>query len=632
MLQSIRDRAQGWIAWIIVGFIILTFALFGVQEYFDINEQPAVATVNDTKISQNDFQRALQRQRQNFQSILGANYDPKMFDSPMVRQNIVDELVNDALLRSSISENKLSLSERQIAQMITSFPQFQQDGKFSEELFAVYLNSEGITQDYFFYQLGSDLLRQQFYQGITSSGFVTSKEQQYQSRLAGQTRDIGYMELSYNKILPAIKISDEEVTNYYQSYSQQFLTDERVAVEYIELSLTEMANNISATDAELKEYYETNKSKYVAAEQRKASHILLELAPNASDKDVSEINLKALKIAAELNSGADFSTYSKKYSKDIGSANNGGDIGYVVADSGLPKSFVDAVFSLSLNQVSAPVRSDSGIHIIKLTEVKRPQKSFRQVKTQVEKDYKLYQSESSYFKLAEDMVNISNEQPESLQPVAQELALKVHTTGLFSRKNARGIFANPAVLTAVFDKELIQSRYNSDAIELGAEHILLIRVKDYQAAVIKPLDVVKSAIVNKLKRDKAIDKAGNNAEKLLAKLNAGGSPQSIAKSSGLNWIEKRAVKRNDSAKFDTAILSRAFTMPKSDRPVYGTVRLGNGNYAVLSVSGVVEGTSSVASIDQAKGASGADGSKAYNSYIQYLKTQADISYNYDLLK
>lgn len=632
MLQSIRDRAQGWIAWIIVGFIILTFALFGVQEYFDINEQPAVATVNETKISQNDFQRALQRQRQRFQSILGSNYDAKMFDTPMVKQNIVDELINDALLQSSIGENKLSLSERQIAEMITSFPQFQQDGKFSEELFSVYLNSEGISQEYFFYQLGSDLLRQQFYQAIAGSGFQTPKEQEYQSRLLGQTRDIGYMELSYKKVLPTINVSDTDISNYYQANSEQFLTNEKVAVDYIELSLTDMANNISASEKELQDYYETNKSQYVAAEQRKASHILLELAPNASDKVVSEVNARATQISKQLNSGADFSDYAKTHSKDIGSANNGGDIGYVAPGSGLPKAFVDTVFSLKLNQVSTPVRTESGIHIIKLTEVNRPQKSFKQVKSQVEKDFKLRQSEATYFKLAEDMVNISNEQPESLEPVAQELGLKVQTTGLFSRNNAKGLFANADVLAVTFDKELIQSRYNSNAIELGADHILLVRVKDYQAAVIKPLDEVKASIVNKLKRDKAIEKIEETALALNAELNSGSNPESIAKSSGLNWIKKPSVKRTDSAQLDSSMLSRAFSMPRSDKPVYASVRLASGNYAVLSVSGVVDGAKQVVNIEQAKRAHASEGSKTYNRYIQHLKSQADISYNYELLK
>ncbi|MDH5184573.1 MAG: peptidylprolyl isomerase, partial [Gammaproteobacteria bacterium] len=389
---------------------------------------------------------------------------------------------------------------------------------------------------------------------------------------------------------------------------------------------------ISANDQQLKEYYETNKSQYVAEEQRKASHILLELAPKASDKDVSAVNLKAMQISTELNAGADFSAYAKKHSIDSGSANNGGDIGYVVPGSGLPKAFVDAVFSLSLNQVSAPVRSESGIHIIKLTEVKRPQKSFKQVKSQVEKDYKLRQSETTYFKLAEDMVNLSNEQPESLEPVAQELGLKVNTTALFSRNKAKGIFADPKVLTAAFDKELIQSRYNSDAIELGAEHILLIRVKDYQASVIKPLDKVRASIVNKLKRDKAIEQVAETSQKLITKLNAGSSVKSIAKSLGVKWIEKQSVKRTDSAQLDSAILSRAFTMPKSDKPVYTNIRLGSGNYAILSVTGVVDGNTPVANIDATKRLYAADGSKSYNRYIEHLKTQADIAYNYELLK
>lgn len=632
MLQSIRDRAQGWIAWIIVGFIILTFALFGVQEYFGINEQPAVATVNDTKITQNDFQRAVQRQRQNFQSILGANYDPKMFDSPMVRQNIVNELVNDALLMSAITDNKLALSERQIAEIITSFSQFQQAGKFSEELFAIYLNSEGLTQEQFIYRLGGDLLRQQFYQGITTSGLVTPNELVYQTSLMSQTRDVGYMEINYRKLLDRVKVSEQDIANYYQSNSQQFLTDEKVAVEYVELSLVEMAKNITASEIQLKEYYETNKSQYVAPEQRKASHILIELAVNASDKDVTEQTQKAQVISAELNSGADFVAYAKKYSTDIGSANNGGDIGYVVPGSGLPKSFVDSVFSLKLNQVSAPVRTESGIHIIKLTEIKRPQKSFQQVRAQLEKDYRLRQSEANYFKLAEEMVNISNEQPESLEAVAQELGLKLQKTGLFARNNATGILAQPKVLAEAFNKDLIQSRYNSEAIELGAEHILVLRVKDHQAAVIRPLDEVKDSIVNRLKRDMAIKMAAENADKYLAKLIAGDSPQSIAKSAGTTWIEKKSIKRSDVSQVEAAIINRAFTLPKSETRSYATVRLASGNHAIVSVSGVQDGKSQVLNAEQAKRAYAEDGSKTYNQYIQYLKDKADISYNYDLLK
>ena len=631
MLQSIHDRSQGWIVWIIFGLIILTFALWGVQSYIGVNEQPAVAVVDGVKITQNQYQRALQQQRQRFQSMLGTSYDPKLFDTPAVRKNIAEELINDALLMKFIADSGMRVGERQIGETIVSFPQFQKDGKFSEEQFQNYLRGEGLSQDQFFYRLGNDLMREQVYRGIVSSGLRTAAETTNESRLLSQRRELGYMVFDHKAYLKDVKVSEQEIQEYYQANSQQFMTDEQVAVEYIELSLQKLAEQISVTDKEARTYFEQNKAQYIAPEQRRASHILIEVAKDADAAANEKARAKAEEILKQVRAGGDFAALAKKYSQDIGSAKQGGDLGYFVAGT-MTKAFDDKVFSMKKGQVSDLVHTEFGYHIIKLTDIKREEKGFNQVKQEVTREFKKREAEKQYYDLSENLANIAYSSPDSLIPAADETGLKVNTTDLFARHSASGVLANVKVLESVFNPEVISTRQN-EVIEISPEQMVVVRVKEHQPATVKPLQQVQAEISTLLQSQKAKEEARKQAEAVLAEIQAGKAPAKLAGNARVKWLEKGMLGRRDVAKADASILQTAFTLPKGNIPASGLATLRTGDVAVVVVTKVVDGDVNNTANDQnQQRVKQQDGQFTYSQLIAYLKSEADVTRNYDLLK
>jgi peptidyl-prolyl cis-trans isomerase D len=630
MLQSIHDRSQGWIVWIIFGLIILTFALWGVQSYVGVNEQPAIAVVDSIKITQNQYQNALQQQRQRFQSMLGANYDPKLFDTPSVRRNVAEQLINDAVLREFMVNSGMRVSDRQVGQFIVSVPQFQKDGKFSEELFQNYLRSQGESQERFFSLLSNDIMHNQLNHGIVSSGLRTEKETEYESRLLNQKRDIGYMLFNYKNYMKGIKLSDKEIQDYYQSNPQRFMTDEQVSVEYIDLSLRGLADQIRVTDKELRKYFEQNKSQYVAPEQRRASHILIQVPKNAEAATDKKARAKAEEILKKIRGGADFASMARKYSEDAGSAKQGGDLGYFVPGT-MTKAFDNKVFSMKKGQVSGLVRTEFGYHIIKLTDIKQTEKSFDQVKKQVRQEYKKREAEKQYYDLSEQLANIAYESPDSLNPAADQTGLKIQQSGLFSRREAKGVLKNPKVLETLFNPDTINLREN-EVVEISPEHMLVARVKDHVPAKVKPLEQVRSSIHSLLLAEKAKAKARERADAALQAFQKGKTATKLAAEFGVKWKHAGLLTRHDKAKADPAILSKAFTLPKGDMPASGNATLNNGDIAMVVVSKVEEGASKAENPQITQRAKQQDGQLAYSQFVAYLKSQADITRNFDKLK
>ncbi|MBD3669288.1 MAG: SurA N-terminal domain-containing protein [Gammaproteobacteria bacterium] len=631
MLQSIRDRSQGWIVYTIVGLIVLTFALWGVQEYLGLNEQPAVATVDDVKITQNQYQRALQQQRQRFQSMLGSNYDPSLFDTPAVRRNILEELINDAVLMKFVEDSGMRVGEKQIAQMIVSFPQFQQDGKFSDALFENYLITQGLDQENFFYRLANDIKREQVFKGVASSAFKTEYSQIRESKLLGQKRDIGYMVFNSSDNINKIDVTDEQINEYYSSHGNEFMSQEEVSVDYIDLSMQQLAKQITVSNKEVRDFYEQNKSLYVAEERRRASHILLELSPDANEATEIAVKDKAENILERAKAGESFEALAKEFSQDPGSAQQGGDLGYFTTGV-MTKPFEEAVFGLDEGEISQPVRTEFGFHIIKLTGIQREEKAFDEVKDKVRQELKRREAERQYYDLSERMANIAYETVDNIEVVADEVGLNVQTTGLFTRNDPPGIMADKKLRETVFNRDVLENRHN-EVVELGPEHTVVFRVTQYNPARVKPLSAVRDQIVKTIKRNRATEMSRQDAQAAIVSIREGKSPSSVAKDYDTKWIDKGLHTRMDAGKVDRNLLQAAFTLAKTDLPTYSVTTLSNGDSAVVSVTEVIDGEGSlIKSDEQLTREQQQAGALAFQMLIEHLKLDMDIVRNNELLQ
>ncbi|MCF6254386.1 MAG: SurA N-terminal domain-containing protein, partial [Thiomicrorhabdus sp.] len=542
MLQSIRDRAQGWIAWVIVGLIILTFALFGIDQYARGDKVVVVAEVNGQDVTGNEFLTLYQRQKSRLEEQFGDMYD-QVIDDEELRLQVLDALVESELMRQWANDKGMLVTDQQLAAAIHSAKVFQKDGKFSEKIYEDVLRRNGLNIARFEYEQRQYLLESQFFALTMSGNFATNFEVEQLAALQGQERNVSYLRIDQRPFLKTVEISEQNIKAAYEKDKERYIEAEKVSVDYIDLSQDEIAKTIEVTDALIQGYYDENSALFTLPEKRHAKHILISL-----EADTEEAKAAALKTIAEvqekLAKGEAFEALAKMYSKDPGSADSGGDLGTFEQGMMVPE-FDEVVFALEVGQVSEPVKTDFGYHIIKLEGIEAKQvQPLKAVKSDVVEQYKMEQAERQYFDLLEQLTTIAYEQSDSLEPAADAVGLKVQTSELFTHDGGAGdVLSNPKVATMAFSEELLKEKLNSDAIELSPNRSVFVRVNEHIEQRQKPLAEVAESIKDKLTRQAAIKEAAALAEQLLAKVQAGENPESLMRD-GIEWNTTGWIARN----------------------------------------------------------------------------------------
>ncbi|MEA3404517.1 MAG: SurA N-terminal domain-containing protein [Pseudomonadota bacterium] len=542
MLQAIRSNAQGWIAWVIVGLIILTFALFGIDQYARGDKVVVVAEVNGEDLTARDFLMLYNRQKSRLEQQFGDMYDQVVKDEEL-RDQVMDALVESEVIRQWANDNGMMISNQQLAMTIQSAEVFQQDGKFNQKVYEEILMRNGLNVARFEYEQRQFLVENQYKMLTQSSTFATAFEVEQLAKLQGQERNINYLRVDQRPFLKTAVVSEEAVNSFYEENKEQYVAPEQVVVEYIELSQTELAKNIAVDDELLQGYYSDNKSLFMLPEKRQAKHILINLEADTVEAETAAMKTVA-EVQAKIAAGESFEELAKTYSQDPGSAQSGGDLGSFEQGMMVPE-FDEAVFSMEAGQVSDPVKTDFGFHLIKLTGIEAAQvQPFAEVKAQVTEQYQLQEAEKQYFDLLEQVNTIAYEQSDSLEPVIEATGLKLHTSEAFSRDGgADQVTSNHKVINSAFSEDVLKSRLNSSSIDLATNHSVVVRVKDYVEARQKPLAEVEAGIKENLQRDAAIAEAAKLGEELFTKVNAGENPESLMRD-GIEWNTVGWVNRN----------------------------------------------------------------------------------------
>ena len=328
MLQLIRDRAQGLVVGVIVFFICLTFALFGVQQYLDARGSVVVAEVNGEEILLEDFQRAFQQLRQRAQSILGEAFDPSGWSGERAKLAALDYVIDERLLRQVSDKANIRASDAQVVNHIRTSPQFQQDGNFSSDLYKRMVRALGYSEPQFENQVANDIVVNQLRAGVAASALASTDEVQRLEQLRQQTRDIGYALLGIEQFRDAINLSDTDVQQYYDEHKEEHRTPERIAVDYIELSVSAIMDDVAVSEPQLQAFYDENQANYVAPEQRNANHILIQVGADASEEDVRVAQEKAESLREKALAGESFEDIARENSDDVGSRTDGGETGF----------------------------------------------------------------------------------------------------------------------------------------------------------------------------------------------------------------------------------------------------------------------------------------------------------------
>ncbi len=448
MLQNIRDNSQGWIAKTIIGVIVALMALTGFDAIFQATtNKNEAAKVNGEEISQNELSQAVDMQRRQLMQQLGKDFDASLLDEKMLRESALKGLIDRKLLLQGAENSKFAFSEAALDQVILQTPDFQVDGKFSSERFDQVIRQLGYTRMQFRQLMAQEMLIGQLRAGLAGSGFVTDAQVLAFARLEKQTRDFASLNI---KVDPAaVKLTDDEVKAYYDEHAKEFMTPDQVVIDYLELKKASFFDQVSVNDEDLQAAYQKEIANL--SEQRQAAHILIEVNDKTTE---AQAKAKIEEIQARLAKGEKFEALAKEFSQDPGSANNGGDLGY--AGPGVyDPAFEKALYSLTKDQVSAPVRTDFGFHLIKLLGVEAPEvPTFASLKDKLTRELKAQQVEQRFVEATKQLEDASFEASDLAQP-AQDLKLTVHTSKPFGREGGEGITANRAVITAAFSPEVL---------------------------------------------------------------------------------------------------------------------------------------------------------------------------------
>lgn len=631
MLGFIRDGMKGWIAWAIIGLLIIPFALWGIQEYFGNGGPLVVATVNGEEVSQQSYTQAVNNQRSRMREMLGGQYNPEMFDD-RIKKQALNDLIERELLFQQASDEGFHVAATSVRNYIRNIEGFQEDGSFSNEQYNRVLQSQGESATGFEARVQRGILTQQVYSGLVTSEIVTQTDIEKLVGLEEQTRAVNYLQIPSSQFNEKKPLSDEELKKYYDSHLQNYMTGEQVSIEYIELDGKTLTPDVKPTEEQLQEYYQARSAQFTSTSERKTSHILIAIDEGADEKTVQAAKTKAIDIKSKLNKGESFKALAAKFSDDPGSAKLGGDIGFFGKDS-LDPNYEKTMFGMQVGDVSEPVLSAFGYHIIKLDQIREPKtKTFEEVRSEIEKEYSQTAIDKKYYDFAEKLTNLAYENTNTLEDAAGAVGIEIKSSELFSRRGGAGVTSNPKVSAAAFSDDVLRQGYNSEPIELGENHIMVLRVKDHKEKAQKSFDSVKAAINSTLKNDnarKAAKEAGEAKRNLLQAAYSEKLTKAIAAELKLEWKKESALKRTGS-KVDTQLVKAIFdaNRPSLDKPTVKGLQLANGDYVIYSVLNVTDGK--VADLDAAKKKTASDklkgayGDAAFSQFVSEIKGSAKI--------
>jgi len=590
MLTTIREKTQGWIAAIILGAVTIPFALWGINTYFESGGRLNVAEVNGADISVDTYRRAIEDQRRSLQQLLGRAADPRLFDTPEFRQRVLDGLIDELLIAADVEKHGYRVSDAELGRQIRLAPQFQRDGQFDPKLYEALLRNAGLDVTGFEARLRRDVLVRQAESGFAQSAIVTPADIQTLLRLQAQQREATVAALKPARLRDRVKISTQAIEQEYAANAERYKTPERIRIEYIRLAAADLARDIRVSDDEIRKAMTEGAASAAGGEERRAGHILIKLLPGADAQAEKAAMARVQELRAKLLAGADFATLARKNSEDPGSASQGGDLGFV-GRGALEKEFEQALFALKRSgELSAPVRTRYGMHLIKLTGVKAPPATPAVTRTKVEAEIRARKAEERFFELSEKFQNLVYEQPDSLKPAADLLGLRIESSGWFTRTGGgSGITAQAKVIEAAFDPEVLEQGRNSSPIELSRNMLVALRIAAHEPRSLRPLAEVRPEIEKTLLASAMQVEAERIAQEALGKLRAGESFEGVARQYGMDTQAARLYARK-AAGTDAQLLSALFKAahPEGGKPAYGSAVLADGGVAVFALKRVTE--------------------------------------------
>ncbi len=617
MLTKIREKSQGAFAGVILTVICVPFVLWGINNYINDGQESPVASVGKKDFYQRDVAKAYEKYQQNLGGLAA--------DEQNIKAQALRKLIKDEVLLQYVYRKGLTITDDAIRDFVQSLPYFQTDGKFNEAKYKQLLTSQRMSSNEFVGQIKNALLMEQFQQSILNSSFATPYDLEHFFKIQNQQRDVEYVTVPVEA--PSEAPSEDAINAYYQTHQTQYQIPEKMAVEYVELTLDDLAKKVEVTDEKLKAFYDEQSAQYSTPERRKISHILFEVNDKQDEKTALE---KAHQAQAVLKS-KDFAVVAAELSDDKITGKEGGDLGLFNAGV-MDKDFDTAALALKKGDVSEPVKSAFGYHLIKVTELTLAEiKPFDSVKAEVSKAYQKSQAENLFYQQGESLTEISYQNTDNLQAAASQLNLTIHKTGLFTKTQGEGIASNEKVRGIAFSEDVLNGT-NSTPIEVDSDHLVVLRLSEHQAATNKPLADVKADVIKAVQAEQAQQHVIDTAKAIKTKLLEGESLAKVAADYKL-MAQKVAGLTRMKKEFNVVLNEAIFkgAKPIVDKPSIFTVALPSHEQVVVSLTKVHDGVMSDDDKKRAtlatKNIAKAMGDSEFNALINTLEEKADVEIN-----
>ena len=600
MLTAIKERASGWIAWTLVALISIPFALWGINSYFEGASKIVVATVNGVEIEKTDYQNSLSDQRRMLVQMMGQNVDADYFASRAFKLQVLETLIDSRLQAEYLRDRGFRVTDEQLSKKISSFSAFQVDGQFDPTRYEQLVRNAGLSVEGFERQQRQQGAIDQLRAGLRGSSLVVSSMTDRAIELLYQRRVAQFTVVDIAAFEDSLVVGSEALRDEFDANKAQYVQPEQMQVEFIRLSVDELGKQANVSELEQRAFYDNNVERFTQPESRSASHILWSLAEDDAEDVVDTREQEAKGIAARARSGEDFAKLAETYSKDPGSASRGGDLG-IIRPGAMAPAFETVVFDLNEGQISDPVRTAYGWHIIKVTNIResnvRPfDEVMGEIKTILEREW----AENQFITMAEDFQNLIFEQPDSLNAASDFLGTPIERSDWFSQTTGDGIASNDLVRDTAFSPEVLVDRLNSEMLEIGSDTLVAVRFADFREKRQKDFNEVKDQIERVLAARVAAEAQEKFATKLVATLESGADWDNLLAVEGLSSADLPEDLESTTDDIVRAVARVVYSVgaPNPGAPVFGSARLSATDYLIYKLDEVVAGDISQISGDQ----------------------------------
>ena len=637
MLITIRERASGVIGWTVAGVIILVFAVWGIGSYFEGVSEIIVATADKIEINQQTYQQAMSDRRRRLVQMMGRNVDAELFSSTAFKRQVVEELIDTTLQNETLHASGFRISDAQLAALIQNTAVFHTDGQFDRDRYELLVQNSGMTiQGYESYQRQQGVV-DQLVRGLGQSAIVSTNSIDKAWKLLDQRRIASYTTLEFDNFLDDIQVSETAIEKEYQANLDGYFEPASIQVDYLKLSVEDLGTRLDVDEADILRMYEDNPDRYRQPGSRSASHILLSVSPDAADAQIDQVRQRASEIVARARGGESFASLAEVNSDDKGSAKRGGELG-VIRPGTMVKPFEDAVFVMGEGEISEPVRTQYGFHVIRLDRITESRvQSLDQVRSEIETEVRRLRAEERFNELAEILGSTVFEQPDSLEPAADHLGVKVMRSEWFTQDAGTGIAEFQGVRDAAFGNEVLIDGLNSELIEIDQDNLVAVRKVDYRARRQLDLNEARPGLEKRLRAVEASDRMERAGEDLVARLKFGADWDELLIAHKLARVRLPETTETLLEPLEQVVARVVYAalVPLSGQIVYGGERISPARYAIYRLERVEFGDPANASEEDRLGVekilSSRRGGEMVIGWRQGLRKVAKVQINEELL-